>query len=64
MYQFDPELGYVPAIPEPFWERSWRTWFRWKPYCGECRLLLKTRAEWDTHYVLNHIEEATDATAE
>lgn len=61
MYQYDPELGYVPAIPEPFWERSWRTWMRWRPYCTECRLLLKNRLEWDTHYVLNHIKGDDDA---
>lgn len=57
-YSFDPahpELGYMPSIPEPFWERSWRTWFRWRPYCVVCRKLLKDRSDWTIHYALNHI---------
>lgn len=32
----DPQLGWIPAIPEPFWYKSWRTLFRWKPQCVEC----------------------------
>jgi hypothetical protein len=50
----DPVLGYVPAIPEPFWVRRWLFWSR--PSCYPCRLKFKTRAEYDAHYALTHIE--------
>jgi hypothetical protein len=55
---YDPTLGgYVPAIPEPFWHKSWRTWFRWRPQCPWCKdmPIFKTRAQWDSHYVLTHL---------
>ena len=55
---YDKELGgYVPAIPEPFWVWSWRTWFQARPYCHRCKLTFKKRKEWDIHYVLTHLEE-------
>lgn len=65
-YTLDPELGWVPAIPEPFWYRGWRTLFRYRPSCYQCKhdtffgeqpTIFATRKEWDTHYVLNHLEE-------
>jgi hypothetical protein len=61
-YTLDPQLGWVPAIPEPFWYRSWRTWFRDRPACYQCTgkeppLIFKNRAEWEAHYVLTHLEE-------
>ena len=68
-YTLDPELGWVPAIPEPFWYSSWRTWFRMKPSCyhkncrrttwldGDVPMLFENRKEWETHYVLNHLQE-------
>lgn len=68
-YALDPELGWVPAIPEPFWYSGWRTLFRFRPSCWRVECLktgfsgrnvptiFKTRKEWDTHYVLNHLEE-------
>ena len=60
-YQFDPLLGYMPAIPEPFWERSWRTWLRERPVCGNCHQLFRSRRSYEIHYVLNHIQEAQNA---
>jgi hypothetical protein len=53
-YQYDPQLGYVPAIPEPFWVVRW---FRWKPQCYKCKTVFKNREQWNTHYVLNHLNE-------
>ncbi len=57
-YSLDPQSGYVPAIPEPFWYRGWRSWFRFVPACYQCGrpLLFENLAEWDSHYVLNHLE--------
>ncbi len=62
-YTLDPVLGWVPAIPVPFWYKSWRTWFRYRPACYRCThgeeppLLFKNRKAWDAHYVLTHLEE-------
>jgi len=58
--QFDPDLGYMPAIPEPFWYRGWRTFFRFKPACYRCGnpMLFKDRMAYSIHYALNHIEES------
>lgn len=61
-YTLDPVLGWVPAIPEPFWYKGWRTWFRYRPACYRCTgteppLIFKTRAEYDAHYVLTHLEQ-------
>lgn len=66
---FDPQLGYMPAVPEPFWYRSWRTWFTDTPSCyragctrksffGEVLpMFFKNRQAYDTHYILRHLEE-------
>jgi hypothetical protein len=54
-YQLDPELGWVPAVPEPFWYKGWRSWFRWRPQCVECDIIFATKREWVEHYVLKHI---------
>lgn len=68
-YTLDPQLGWVPAIPEPFWYRTWRTWFQDRPACyrtaccrttwldGVVPMLFKTKKEYETHYVLTHLEE-------
>lgn len=61
VYTLDPELGWVPAIPEPFWYRGWRTLFRYRPACYQCKkgeqpTIFKTRHEWQTHYVLSHLQ--------
>jgi hypothetical protein len=55
--RFDPVLGYVPLIPEPFWVSSWRTFFRYRPHCHRCRITFKERGEWDRHYVLTHLHD-------
>lgn len=59
----DPQLGYVPAIPEPFWYSSWRTLFRMRPACYQCGnpMVFKTRGDYEAHYVLNHMTEEADA---
>jgi len=41
------------AIPEPFWERSPRTWFRYKPMC--CRTIFDSREAYESHYIRMHI---------
>lgn len=45
----------VPCTPEPFWERSWRTLFRWRPMC--CNKIHKDRAAYEAHYVACHETE-------
>lgn len=59
MQSFDKQLGYVPAIPEPFWYKSWCTLFRYKPACYQCGkpMLFKTIEEWERHYVLTHLQD-------
>ena len=52
--RYDAELGYVPAIPEPFWYRGWRTLFRERPQCLQCDEIFANRSDWDKHYVLIH----------
>ena len=52
--RLDPVLGYVPAIPEQFWERHRLFWSRAR--CCECWSKFKTRSEYETHYALTHIE--------
>lgn len=54
----DKDGRYIPAIPEPFWEKSWRTFFRWRPLC--CRTMFKSREAYDQHYVLEHMEAVND----
>ena len=55
MARFDPQLGYVPAIPEPFWVRHWLFWSR--PSCYPCRLKFPTKVAYDMHYLNVHLEE-------
>jgi hypothetical protein len=55
---WDPNLGPMVAIPEPFWRRSWRTRFRWMPGCYSCRLDLATLDEWERHWLSKHYESA------
>ena len=61
-YTLDPQLGWVPAIPLPFYYKGWRTLFRYRPACyrctgGEPPLIFKDKSEWEAHYVLTHLEE-------
>lgn len=58
--RFDHELRYVPAIPLPFWYRGWRSLWRWRPSCYQCKLIFKTEKEFDAHYVLHHLEGACE----
>lgn len=54
---FDAVRGrYVPAIPEPFWERSWQTLFLWRPRCIECQTNFKHIAAYREHYKRHHME--------
>lgn len=52
---FDSQLGWVPAIPEPFWYRGWRTLWRWRPQCVGCDVIFPDRDSWRRHYALYHI---------
>ena len=56
-YSFDLELGYMPAIPEPFYEQWWFGFCK-KYVCADCGTRFSKRIEYDCHYVLNHIGEA------
>jgi hypothetical protein len=58
MMRSDSQLGWVPAIPLPFSYKGWRTLWRWRPQCLHCKgqPIFKSDAEWEQHYVLNHIE--------
>ena len=51
---YDPEVGPLVAIPEPFWVRTLRTFFRYRPACYEHQTVFRTRAEWETHYLRAH----------
>lgn len=51
--RLDPLLGWMPAIPEPYWFRHWLFWSR--PGCLVCNIKFRNRAEWDTHFALTHI---------
>jgi hypothetical protein len=48
------------AIPEPFWERSLRTWFRYKPMC--CNRIFRNRGAYEDHYVMNHIASSEEGS--
>jgi hypothetical protein len=53
-YKLDPQLGYMPAIPIPFWVRHWLFWSR--PSCYPCRIKFRTIQEYECHYVFNHLD--------
>lgn len=57
VHGWDPELGAMVAIPEPFWVRTLRTLFRNRPACYECRIVFKTQALWEQHWLREHFEE-------
>ena len=60
--RLDPLLGWMPAIPIPFWYRGWRTLFRERPSCYECRIIFKNEAAYNVHWLDKHLpaEEASD----
>lgn len=51
--------GNVPPVPEPFWHRSRRTLWTWRPACIACgeRLFLN-RMAWESHYLSEHVSDA------
>lgn len=64
--------GPIPPIPEPFWHRSWRTLWRWRPEClhtwrmrdGSTVTRLrrfKTRDEYERHWLAWHVPTSGDA---
>lgn len=52
----DPMLGWVPAIPLPFYRRPWWALFKERFGCGVCRKLFDDEHAYRTHYVLTHVE--------
>jgi hypothetical protein len=42
----------VPAIPEPYWICSWRTFFMIKPMC--CGRIFKGKTGYEEHWVKYH----------
>lgn len=59
--QQDPDGVWRQAIPEPFWESSWRTWFRWRPLCMECRVRFPTAEAYRAHYRSDHPVDPDEA---
>jgi len=57
-YSYDPDLGYVPSIPLPFYGRMKWWHFRTHCVCGECKAGFRTTSEYALHYALTHIEPA------
>jgi hypothetical protein len=51
---WDPELGEVVAIPEPYWVRTLRTLFRSRPACLSCKIVFPSRSFWETHWLREH----------
>jgi len=58
LLQYDPVLGWMPGIPEPFWYRGWRSFFRLRPACYHCGnpRVFRNRHEYEIHYALTHIK--------
>lgn len=55
MESFDPkhpDLGWQPAIPEPLWVWSWRTFSLSVPSC--CGVKFKTTDDYGSHYLRVH----------
>jgi len=63
---FDPDLGYVPAIPLPFY--CWQFW-KWQKVRCQCGAEFVSRSlglkvpEYETHYALNHIDPVDNDAA-
>lgn len=51
----DPELGYVPSIPLPFYGRKkwWQVWVHYSCHCGAG---FGSEQDYRAHYALNHID--------
>ena len=56
--RFDEQLGYVPAIPLPFYGRMkwWKLWQRFS--CPQCDTGWWREADYERHYVFTHIPPA------
>jgi len=53
---YDPNFGWQPAIPEPLWVWSWRTFSLSTPSC--CGQKFKSRDDYGKHYLRFHREAA------
>lgn len=62
--RYDPLLGYMPAIPEPFHGRVKWWHFRTHFVCGECKQGFNKRSEYECHYALTHIEPTESSARE
>lgn len=51
---WDNELGPIVAIPAPFWHRSWRTGWQWRPECIEHGCRFSRRHLYEQHYLSEH----------
>jgi len=51
---FVPGLGYIPAIPEPFFAQSWFG-ARKRYTCTQCHEEFKTRPDYELHYAIVHL---------
>jgi len=58
-YRLDPDLGYIPDIPVPFWVRHWLFWSR--PSCYPCRMKFRRLADYNMHYLNVHLVEGAKA---
>ena len=51
---WDEELGPMVSIPEPFWVRTWRTLYRSRPACYQCRITFPSHVSWEQHWLSEH----------
>jgi hypothetical protein len=61
--KLDPQLGWMPAIPLPYYYRGWRTFWMVRPMCWECQIIFKNELIYEGHYALNHIEPTKEGTS-
>lgn len=60
LFTRDRDLGYVPAIPCPFYVWQFWKWQKVRCFCGKefvSRDLGLMPPDYETHYSLNHIKE-------
>lgn len=58
-YSLDPKLGYMPAVPLPFYVWEFWKWQKVRCHCGATfisRNLGTMPPEYERHYVLTHVE--------
>ena len=56
---FVPGLGYIPAIPEPFFAQTWFG-LRKRYICGQCHQEFRSRPDYELHYALDHLAAGAD----